>query len=205
MATKNYNQKRNDSVFLSFVSATLASGCCWIQLILNALQLGCAGFSVLTPYKPYFLAATVVFALMNVRKDFSSWVRSAVVLLVMLAVASLDTIIALPSVQRSGWQQLLQSQHAHAHLPEGLSCQSFTVSNVWCAGCFNAAKGVAADVVVPADGETVLASSWQEGTKEAVFQVAVRETRVFDAFKKTLEEASEKRGKSYTLKSLGDC
>eukprot|EP00803_Ostreobium_quekettii_P004599 evm.model.scf_1052.2 EVM.evm.TU.scf_1052.2 scf_1052:22606-24380(+) len=37
-----------------FGGATACSSCCMIQLVLNALTYGCAGFSVLTPYKGAF-------------------------------------------------------------------------------------------------------------------------------------------------------
>lgn len=41
-------------------SALLASSCCVIQLLLNALSLGCGGFAVLTPYEPFFLGLTAL-------------------------------------------------------------------------------------------------------------------------------------------------
>lgn len=36
----------------------LSSSCCILQLLLNLTPIGCAGFSVLTPYQPYFRLAT---------------------------------------------------------------------------------------------------------------------------------------------------
>ncbi|RKP05748.1 hypothetical protein THASP1DRAFT_32412 [Thamnocephalis sphaerospora] len=38
----------------------LASSCCIVQLAFNLLALPCAGFSVLTPYRPFFLALTSI-------------------------------------------------------------------------------------------------------------------------------------------------
>lgn len=38
---------------ITFTTATLASGCCWIQLLFNLFGLGCAGFAVLSPFQPY--------------------------------------------------------------------------------------------------------------------------------------------------------
>ncbi|KAI9339396.1 hypothetical protein BDR26DRAFT_862354 [Obelidium mucronatum] len=41
-------------------AALLASSCCVVQLILNSLSIGCAGFSALDPYQPLFTTATVI-------------------------------------------------------------------------------------------------------------------------------------------------
>ncbi|KAF9179657.1 hypothetical protein BGZ51_006751, partial [Haplosporangium sp. Z 767] len=38
----------------------LSSSCCVIQLILNAFSIGCAGFSLLTPFRPLFLSLTLL-------------------------------------------------------------------------------------------------------------------------------------------------
>src|SRR5689334_13007542 len=64
--------KRNTSKFTSshsqsytlrhylpaIITGLLSSSCCIIQLALNALSISCAGFSVLSPYRPFFLAIT---------------------------------------------------------------------------------------------------------------------------------------------------
>ncbi|KAK9902032.1 hypothetical protein WJX75_001765 [Coccomyxa subellipsoidea] len=36
----------------------LSSSCCLVQLALNFFSMGCAGFSVLTPYRPLFMGLT---------------------------------------------------------------------------------------------------------------------------------------------------
>lgn len=46
----------------------LSSQCCVIQLALNAMSVGCAGFSALTPYRPAFLAATTAGLVLSHRK-----------------------------------------------------------------------------------------------------------------------------------------
>lgn len=43
---------------LAVLGGLLSSSCCVLQLFLNALSVGCAGFSALTPYRPLFLALT---------------------------------------------------------------------------------------------------------------------------------------------------
>lgn len=42
----------------ALTSGLLASSCCVLQLALNAASIGCAGFSALTPYRPFFRALT---------------------------------------------------------------------------------------------------------------------------------------------------
>jgi hypothetical protein len=42
------------------VGGLLSSSCCVIQLALNAMSVGCAGFSVLTPYRPSLIAVTAL-------------------------------------------------------------------------------------------------------------------------------------------------
>jgi hypothetical protein len=43
---------KNDYLWAT-IAGLLSSSCCVIQLGLNAMSLGCAGFSILTPYR-YF-------------------------------------------------------------------------------------------------------------------------------------------------------
>ncbi|KAI8840817.1 hypothetical protein BJ741DRAFT_662073 [Chytriomyces cf. hyalinus JEL632] len=44
---------------LTLLLALLGSSCCLIQLILNALSIGCAGFALLDPLSPVFTSLTV--------------------------------------------------------------------------------------------------------------------------------------------------
>jgi copper chaperone CopZ len=46
------------SVALALGGGLLSSSCCTIQLVLNYLSLGCAGFSAITPYQRHLRAAT---------------------------------------------------------------------------------------------------------------------------------------------------
>ncbi|KAF9976842.1 hypothetical protein BGZ73_007641 [Actinomortierella ambigua] len=44
----------------------LTSSCCIIQLVLNAFSIGCAGFSVLTPFRPIFLSLSISMIVYNI-------------------------------------------------------------------------------------------------------------------------------------------
>ncbi|KAG0371166.1 hypothetical protein BC939DRAFT_161901 [Gamsiella multidivaricata] len=60
------SQSKPSPAWSSYISAItvglLSSSCCVIQLVLNAMSIGCAGFSVLTPLRPIF--GTLSFLLM---------------------------------------------------------------------------------------------------------------------------------------------
>ncbi|KAI8930360.1 hypothetical protein BC831DRAFT_440209 [Entophlyctis helioformis] len=51
---------------LAMGASLLSSSCCVIQLVMNYLSLGCAGFAVLTPYRPHFTALAVLLLSMSV-------------------------------------------------------------------------------------------------------------------------------------------
>lgn len=52
-------QEHTSWSFTTIGMALLASSCCVIQLVLNMLSISCAGFAVLTPYRPWFTLATL--------------------------------------------------------------------------------------------------------------------------------------------------
>ncbi|KAJ3044692.1 hypothetical protein HDV00_001096 [Rhizophlyctis rosea] len=51
--------------YSSILLALLSSSCCVIQLLLNYLSLGCAGFAILTPYRPILTTLTVTLLTYN--------------------------------------------------------------------------------------------------------------------------------------------
>jgi len=52
------SQSRTGNALFVFVGGLLGSSCCLLQLSLNWLSLGCAGFSALDVLRPFFLATT---------------------------------------------------------------------------------------------------------------------------------------------------
>lgn len=77
--------------------ALLTSSCCPIQLVLNAFGFGCAGFSVFTPYRAYFLALSIVsltYQWIHVAKSSPQNTKSmAVFTVIVLLVAFSDRLI----------------------------------------------------------------------------------------------------------------
>lgn len=52
----------------AILGGLLSSQCCVIQLALNVMSVGCAGFSALSPYRPAFLAATTASLVLSHRR-----------------------------------------------------------------------------------------------------------------------------------------
>ncbi len=60
--------------FFTILASLLGSSCCVIQLVLNALNIGCAGFALLDPYRGLFTLLTIALLFwQGWRYGFSNW------------------------------------------------------------------------------------------------------------------------------------
>ncbi|KAG0276737.1 hypothetical protein BGZ96_003166, partial [Linnemannia gamsii] len=94
----------------SYISAVtlglLSSSCCLIQLALNLMSVGCAGFSILTPYRPLFLTFSSLLVLVTVyRYGWSS--RTALTLALMLTLTTTPEMVAVYNQSSTGSLQRL--------------------------------------------------------------------------------------------------
>ncbi|KAK3820620.1 MAG: hypothetical protein JOS17DRAFT_793977 [Linnemannia elongata] len=94
----------------SYISAVtlglLSSSCCLIQLALNLMSIGCAGFSVLTPYRPLFLAFSSLLVLVTIYKyRWSS--RTTLTLALVLALTTTPEMVAVYNQSSTGSLQRL--------------------------------------------------------------------------------------------------
>ncbi|KAF9537625.1 hypothetical protein EC957_007852 [Mortierella hygrophila] len=79
----------------------LSSSCCLIQLALNLLSVGCAGFSVLTPYRPLFLVFSSLLVLVTIYKyRWSS--RTALTLALVLTLTTTPEMVAVYNQSSTG-------------------------------------------------------------------------------------------------------
>jgi copper chaperone CopZ len=62
----------------------LASQCCVIQLVFNYLSLPCAGFALLSPYRPFFLVLVVLFTLTTFYRSPLQWRSTLVIILTLM-------------------------------------------------------------------------------------------------------------------------
>ncbi|KAF9922328.1 hypothetical protein FBU30_007593 [Linnemannia zychae] len=95
----------SSSSYWSYMSAIavglLSSSCCIIQMVLNLMSIGCAGFSVLTPYRPLFLAISSLLVLYTLYKyKWSS--RSAITLALVLTLTTTPEMVAMYNQSSTG-------------------------------------------------------------------------------------------------------
>ncbi|KAF9206143.1 hypothetical protein BGZ59_000109 [Podila verticillata] len=112
----------------SFLSALaiglLSSSCCVVQLVLNAFSIGCAGFSVLTPLRPVFLAISFGLVLYTVAKyRFSA--RTFVTLLITLGLTIMPELVAVVN-QSSGPHSITSNLHLPLVHPLVLQWSKYT-------------------------------------------------------------------------------
>jgi len=98
----------------SVVSALVGSSCCVIQLALNAMEVGCAGFAIFDPLRPVFTAVTLVaLSYQNWRFGWkANWKPTLLSVLLLLS----PWIVTLVSQEALGTAQLAVSS---AFLPLG--------------------------------------------------------------------------------------
>jgi hypothetical protein len=86
---------KNQYVF-AIINGLLGSSCCLIQLILNLFSIGCAGFSVLTPYRTIFLGMSTMFIISLFYKyGFRSKQRTFKLLFIILFLSFLPELVLL--------------------------------------------------------------------------------------------------------------
>jgi copper chaperone CopZ len=126
------------------VGGLLSSSCCTIQLVLNSLSLGCAGFAVLDTFRPLFLALTFSsLAYKTWRYDIRvhrNPLRSLPTWLIAAALASSPAVVrainrrrglaALASLEEETQLELAKKQSQHGPL-------KFRVTGMKCEACGN--------------------------------------------------------------------
>lgn len=169
----------------------LSSSCCTIQLVLNSISMGCAGFAVLDRFRPFFLLATFSsLAYKTWRYDVRMHkdpLRSLPTWLIALTLACSPSIVR--HVNRWGGLQQQQQQlfieHKEQQAAVALPLLKFKVEGMKCEACGNGLKnalqaidgedcGVQADVlfaegIVYVDGRKTKKDG--QGLEEAVVDV----------------------------------
>ncbi|KAG0034383.1 hypothetical protein BGZ82_005764 [Podila clonocystis] len=111
--SKSPSSSSSRSSYLSALAVgLLSSSCCVVQLVLNAFSIGCAGFSVLTPLRPVFLAISFGLVLYTVAKyRFSA--RTIATVVITLGLTITPELVAVVN-QNSGPYSISTS---NLHLP----------------------------------------------------------------------------------------
>ncbi|KAF9310961.1 hypothetical protein BG003_007932 [Podila horticola] len=110
---KPHSSSLRSSYLSALAVGLLSSSCCVVQLVLNAFSIGCAGFSVLTPLRPVFLAISFGLVLYTVTKyRFSA--RTFATLVITLGLTITPELVAVVN-QSSGPYSI--SSTSSLHLP----------------------------------------------------------------------------------------
>lgn len=139
----------------ALLGGTLSSSCCLLQLLLNALGVGCAGFAALSPWRPVFVVATVV-ALAAAHARHRAWRRTAVAAAIALLLTTSPEWTE--AVGRAGGVDGLVRWGAQRSTPPPTAL-NFRLTGVKCAACGERARSAAAAV----PGIVSATVSWRDG------------------------------------------
>ena len=120
---------------LSVTGAMVSSGCCLVQLALNAMSLGCAGFGILTPYKKVFLGLTfgslmIQWRFAGLRKKKKR--RLILMTMIVIFVAFSSELLEIYNNNRFHLNSINQNGNHHDNIIQTIQIQ---ISGVKCTGC----------------------------------------------------------------------
>lgn len=141
---------------LALLGGLAGSSCCLLQLLLNALGLGCAGFAALTPWRPVFIALTCA-ALAAAHTRHHSWRQTGTAIGIALIVTSAPEWTE--AVGRAGGVAGLLPTVAKTTTTTPPVLLSFRLTGVKCAACGERARSAAASV----PGVASATVTWREG------------------------------------------
>ena len=127
--------------FAAIIGGLLGSNCCALQLLLNSMGIGCAGFAILSPFRlHFFLVASAALLMLRSRGIASraiSWYVQAVLFGLLVAMPEL---ISLHS-RFGGSSFLSSSKHSLPSVP-----LSFRLEGLKCAACGERARTLSLSV-----------------------------------------------------------
>ena len=105
----------------TLLCATLGGSCCLVQLLLNALGFGCAGFAVLTPYRSVFSGMALILLVTNMSKRRFRW----------------NALLLFATVLSIFLPELVATWNSTASISSTVETRSLRVSNIKCAACLS--------------------------------------------------------------------
>ena len=136
-----YVQKKSllsdkSSYVWAIITGLLSSSCCIIQLVLNLFSIGCAGFSILTPYRPIFLSFTMILMLYTINKYGLNSRRTLATLLISLSLSSSPELVSLYNQGRI----TISSSNLEKHLTKEVEIFIVQIDGISCEGYANRIK-----------------------------------------------------------------
>ncbi|GBC01986.1 hypothetical protein RclHR1_04400009 [Rhizophagus clarus] len=136
MQSKSTLSSDKSSYIWAITTGLLSSSCCIIQLVLNLFSISCAGFSILTPYRPIFLSFTTILILYTISKYGINSKRTLVTLLISLSLSSSPEIVSLYNQGRI----TTSSFSSERPLTKEIEIFIVQINGISCEGCANRIK-----------------------------------------------------------------
>lgn len=127
---------RSSKTWLAVIAGgLLSSNCCALQLLLNFMGAGCAGFAILSPYRLYFLAASLSFFMIRTPHSYSNAIVRSSQAVIFCALVSMPEIISLYSRHAAYY-----SSASEINLPSSLLF--LRIFGMKCAACGERARAL---------------------------------------------------------------
>lgn len=136
MQPKSTFPSNKSSYIWAITTGLLGSSCCIIQLILNIFSISCAGFSILTPYRPIFLSFTTILILYTITKYGINSKQTLVTLLISLSLSSSPELVSLYNQGRI----TISPFNSEKPLTEEVEIFIVQINGISCEGCANRIK-----------------------------------------------------------------
>jgi hypothetical protein len=125
--------------FAVIVGGLLSSSCCALQLLLNFMGVGCAGFAILSPYRLCFLAASLLFFMIRTPHSYSNAIVRSTQAAIFCALVSMPEIISFYSRYAAYY-----SSTSESNLPSSLLF--VRIFGMKCAACGERARALSLTV-----------------------------------------------------------
>ena len=161
---------------LAVAGGLLGSSCCLIQLVLNSLSIGCAGFAILDPYRWLFTTLLLCSLLY-------SWLKYGITRQFLISVTIAGVLLASPVVVK------LRNQPSIRH-----TTIEMVVDGVACEGCASRVRGKLLEYVDD------LSVHFDLEAKQATLHIDTADTS--DAHQELLREAVAQMGYTVTRSTV---
>ncbi|CAG8695964.1 24643_t:CDS:1 [Cetraspora pellucida] len=128
------------SYFWATLCGLLSSSCCIIQLILNMFSIGCAGFSLLTPYRPVFLSFTAILIITTIFQYGVRSKRTLVTVLISILLCTSPEFVSFYNQSNISMTRLFSTVPLSDHSNKQVEIFILQINGISCEGCANRIK-----------------------------------------------------------------
>ncbi|KAF0362620.1 hypothetical protein F8M41_014032 [Gigaspora margarita] len=128
------------SYFWATLCGLLSSSCCIIQLILNMFSIGCAGFSLLTPYRPLFLSFTSILIITTIFQYGFRSKRTLMTALISILLSTSPEFVSLYNQNNISMTKLFTNMPLSDYSNKQVEIFVLQINGISCEGCANRIK-----------------------------------------------------------------